>query len=274
MRAWARRPSSRRSHWAKEPRPGGRPRDHHLEDAAHGVAGLLGAVDRARSWPRRPRRRRSAPGSPRRRRAAPRPGASPAAARRRRCGSRGCAPRRPRRASSGLAPAPPAATRAVVSRALARSSTSRRSSVRYFRAPARSAWPGRGCFSARRALASGGCGSGDITSRQFSWSLLRTSERHRAAQGPAVADAGEDLHAVGLDLHAAAAAVAALAPAQVRVDRGAVHGETGGQAVHHHGERGAVRLAGGQQAQHPGTRLPHAARAGKPRRRVVTPRFV
>ena len=39
---------------------------------------------------------------------------------------------------------PPAATRAAVSRALARSRMLRRSSVSYFCMPARSAWPGRG----------------------------------------------------------------------------------------------------------------------------------
>ena len=72
----------------------------------------------------------------------------------------------------------------------------------------------------------------------------------RAAEGHPVADAGEDLDGVGLDLHAAAAAVAALAAAEVGVDGGAVHGDARGQAVHHHGERGAVGLAGVEEAQH------------------------
>ncbi len=49
----------------------------------------------------------------------------------------------PYRRSSALA-TPPAATRAAVSRALARSRIGRRSSVPYLSIPARSAWPGRG----------------------------------------------------------------------------------------------------------------------------------
>ncbi len=63
----------------------------------------------------------------------------------------------------------PAATRAAVSRAEARSSTSRASSKPYFCMPARSAWPGRGW---RSGLAVG-AGAGDISSTHFGHSVLR-----------------------------------------------------------------------------------------------------
>src|SRR5262249_15345892 len=52
-----------------------------------------------------------------------------------------------------------------------------------------------------------------------------------AAQRLAVADAGEDLDGVALDLHAPAAAVSALPPLEVGVDGGAVDGQTSGQAL-------------------------------------------
>ena len=54
----------------------------------------------------------------------------------------------------------PAATRAAVSRAEARSSTSRASATSYFCMPARSAWPGRGVVSAWVVAP----GAGDISS--------------------------------------------------------------------------------------------------------------
>ena len=57
----------------------------------------------------------------------------------------------------------PAATRAAVSRAEARSSTSRASSKPYFCMPARSAWPGRGWVS----TLAGAPGAGDISSVHF-----------------------------------------------------------------------------------------------------------
>ena len=65
----------------------------------------------------------------------------------------------------------PAATRAAVSRADARSSTSRASAKPYFCMPARSAWPGRGWV---RTLA-GAPGSGDISSVHFGHSVLAIS---------------------------------------------------------------------------------------------------
>ncbi len=65
----------------------------------------------------------------------------------------------------------PAATLAAVSRAEARSSTSRASSKPYFCMPARSAWPGRGCVSRRE-----GCpGSGDISASHLGHSAFAIS---------------------------------------------------------------------------------------------------
>jgi hypothetical protein len=75
-------------------------------------------------------------------------------------------------------------------------------------------------------------------------------ERDGAAQRLPVADAGEDLDRVLLDLHAAAAAVAPLAAPEVRVDEGAVHGDARGKPFHDHGQGGPVRLAGGEEAEH------------------------
>src|SRR4051812_49455100 len=54
----------------------------------------------------------------------------------------------------------PAATRAAVSRADARSSVSRQSVVSHFTEPARSAWPGRGRCSG--GVAGGGAGGGNF----------------------------------------------------------------------------------------------------------------
>ena len=72
-------------------------------------------------------------------------------------------------------------------------------------------------------------------------------ERERRAERASVAEAGEHLDLVGLDLLARAAAVALLAAAQVGVDRVAVEQEPGGQAGDDRDERGPVRLAGGDE---------------------------
>jgi len=69
----------------------------------------------------------------------------------------------PSSASSRLATAP-AATRAAVSRALARSKTSRASLNPYFCMPAKSACPGRGCVSGDLVTP----GAGDISSCHLS----------------------------------------------------------------------------------------------------------
>ena len=85
-----------------------------------------------------------------------------------------------------------------------------------------------------------------------------------AAERQAVADATQDLDGVGLDLHAPAAAVAALAAPQVRVDRRALHRHAGRQAVDDDGDSGAMCLAGSEEAQHRAI-LRHAFRAVKER---------
>ena len=72
----------------------------------------------------------------------------------------------------------PTATRAAVSRALARSSTLRMSSWPYFTTPARSAWPGRGRVTAGRSVpeaSAGWSGSTCIVRCQFSQSLFGIS---------------------------------------------------------------------------------------------------
>ena len=128
---------------------------------------------------------------------------------------------------NALATAPPA-TRAAVSRALARSRMSRTSVSPYFWVPTRSAWPGRGrCTSAVCAST----GHGFIRSSQLAKSRLVDRERDRAAQGAAVADAAGDLDPVALDLHPPAAAVAELAASQVAVQRVALQRQPGGHAL-------------------------------------------
>ena len=69
----------------------------------------------------------------------------------------------------------PQATRAAVSRADARSRTSRVSRRSYFRTPTRSACPGRGRYMERRAFgfASGGGGSWAMAMVQFSQSRFQ-----------------------------------------------------------------------------------------------------
>ena len=78
----------------------------------------------------------------------------------------------------------PSATRAAVSRALARSSTGRASSNPNFVMPARSAWPGRGRVSgalrARLSISAGSTGSADMTVSHFGHSVLPI----RTAIGP------------------------------------------------------------------------------------------
>ena len=145
----------------------------------------------------------------------------------------------------------PAATCVAVWRALARSSALRTSSWPYLRTPARSAWPGRGSVTGFVPLP---CGSpsgshGLIPHVQFLWSRLRTTRVERRAERHCLAEAGEHLDGVGLELLARAAAVAELAPPQVGVDRGAVEPQAGGQAGEHGHECGTVRLSCGDEAE-------------------------
>ena len=136
----------------------------------------------------------------------------------------------------------PAATRAAVSRALARSSTLRTSRWPNFRAPPRSAWPGRGR-----------CDLVDLgLDRPRVHPLLpvrviavRDQERDRAAERAPVTDARAHLDRVALDLHPPAAAVTELAARQLAVDPLAVELEPRGQPLDDGDEPGPVRLAGG-----------------------------
>ena len=162
------------------------------------------------------------------------------------------ASRMPNRASSWRA-SEPAATRAAVSRALARSSTSRMSSWSYLSAPARSAWPGRGRVTGGAVGAGGALGHRRLDVHRLlpvHPVAVANQQRDRSAGGAAAAHAGEDLGAVALDLHPAAAAVAALPPLQLCVERVDVDREARRHAVHGHDERLAVGLASGEKSQH------------------------
>ena len=150
----------------------------------------------------------------------------------------------------------PTATRAAVSRALARSSTLRMSSWPYFTTPARSAWPGRGrvtggAIGARRRRPASPAPT-YIVRCQFSQSLFGISSAIGAPvvrpwRMPLSGSARSDSIS-----HPASAAVAGLAPAQLGGDRVEVDREAGGHAFEDRDERLAVRLAGGQKSQHAG----------------------
>ena len=74
-------------------------------------------------------------------------------------------------------------------------------------------------------------------------------EGDRRAERVAVADAGRDLGVVLLDLHAAAAAIAALAAGEVGGDVASESGRPAGSAFDDHGEALAVAFAGGEEAE-------------------------
>ncbi len=74
-------------------------------------------------------------------------------------------------------------------------------------------------------------------------------ERKRSSERPPVAEAGQHLDAVGLDLLTRTAPVSPLAPAQVGVDRVPVEHEPRGQPGHDRDQRRPVRLPGGRQLQ-------------------------
>ena len=67
---------------------------------------------------------------------------------------------------------------------------------------------------------------------------------------PPVTDACDDFGAVTLDRHAAAASVAALPPAELRVQRIDVELKSRGHAVQGHDERLAMRLARSEKSEH------------------------
>ena len=105
----------------------------------------------------------------------------------------------------------PAATRAAVSRALARSSTLRASSKPYFCIPTRSAWPGRGWCSGFSVTP----GAGDISSCHFGHSVLWITIETGEPSVSAVADAAEELDVVALEAHPRAAAEAEAAAGEL-----------------------------------------------------------
>ena len=263
IRAPASRESRRRSQCTCEPRPDRHAVGQHLDHAAEGVAVLVRLVDLGDHRLARRRRRGSAPG---RRRAAPRRRA-PAA---RRAGpwpppssttwetiSIPVVSLRYDRATA------PSATRAAVSRALARSRIGRASSKPYFCMPARSAWPGRGRVSgalrASSASISGSTGSAAITCSHLGHSVLPTITATGLPMRESVPDAAEEGDLVVLELHPRAAAVAEPAPGQRVGHQVGGDRHPGGQALQGRDECGAVRLPRRQPAQ-PAQRcslLPH-----------------
>ena len=148
----------------------------------------------------------------------------------------------------------PSATRAAVSRAEARSRTGRASSKSYFCMPTRSACPGRGRVSgALRASASsstGSTGSADITWSHLGHSVLPIS----TATGPPCVSpcrtppTNRDL--VLLELHPGAASVAEPAPRQGVAQVVGRDRDVGGQPLEDGDEERAVGLARSEPAQH------------------------
>ena len=128
------------------------------------------------------------------------------------------------------------------------------SSWPYFTTPARSAWPGRG------RVTGGAIGAGRVRPAspaptyivrcQFSQSLFGISS---AIGAPVVTPWRTPLSGSARSdsiSHAAAAAVAGLAAAQLGGDRVEVDREAGRHAFEDRDERLAVRLAGGEKSQH------------------------
>ena len=147
----------------------------------------------------------------------------------------------------------PSATRAAVSRALARSSTGRASSKPYFCMPTRSAWPGRGRVSGAprpRPSVAGSMGSGLMTSCHFGHSVLPM----RSAMGlprlspwrtpPEIASSSCSNFMRGT------AAVAELAAREVGADGVERDGDTGGKTLEDRDELRAVRLSGSEPTEH------------------------
>ena len=216
MSAWASGASSLRSQWTWLPRPDGHAVGEDLDDAAERVAllgrrldlvdhGLLGrgveAADRRGVDPLEVGGR----GALRR----PSSGAGPIWTT--------CRARRRRACASSALASMPAATRAAVSRAEARSSTSRASVKPYFCMPARSAWPGRGWVSG--ALGPPGRRpSPRATGRSAVPLGVADLDRDRRAERAAVADPADQRHLVLLEPHPRPAAVAEPAAGQLALD--------------------------------------------------------
>src|SRR6185369_14194676 len=79
--------------------------------------------------------------------------------------------------------------------------------------------------------------------------LVPDHERDGRAGRDAAADAGEELGRVGLDLLPAAAAVAALPPPEIAIQRVEVDGQAGREPLGDGDEAGSVGLAGGEVTQ-------------------------
>jgi hypothetical protein len=75
------------------------------------------------------------------------------------------------------------------------------------------------------------------------------AHRHRAADRLAAAHAAYEAHPIGLDLHATAAAVAALTACEIRVDAPGLERQAGGKALDDRDELRTVRLARGEKTQ-------------------------
>jgi hypothetical protein len=78
---------------------------------------------------------------------------------------------------------------------------------------------------------------------------IADDERERGPEGASVAEAGEHLHLVGLDLLARTAPVALLATPEIRVDRRSLEDEARRKPLNNRDERRAVRLARGGESQ-------------------------
>ena len=107
----------------------------------------------------------------------------------------------------------------------------------------------------------------DMVCFQFSQSRFWMVSVMRAAEGQTPADAGGDVGLVPLDLHAPAAAVAALAAGEVLVDVLLGEGQAGRAPVDDGGQRLTVGLAGGEEAErHAARYLLRSAAVGMPAR--------
>ena len=142
----------------------------------------------------------------------------------------------------------PAATLAAVSRALARSSTSRASVKPYFCMPTRSAWPGPHLGERLRGDARRGRHLGVPLVAAEPLAVLDL-DGDRRAQRAAVADTAEQREIVLLELLARPAAVAEPPASHLGLDLLDRDRQPGGQALDDHDESLAVRFAGGEVTQ-------------------------
>ena len=85
--------------------------------------------------------------------------------------------------------------------------------------------------------------------------LVANEQRDRRAGGLAAAHARQELRAIGFDRHAPAAAVAALAAAQLERDGIEIDRQSGGQPFEDRDETLSVRFTGRQKTQHPSSIL-------------------